>query len=310
MHAECRRLPLCVVVCLALLVGSCGSSEQSAVTADTQATTTTASTDASHAAARPALLFYDWESNVLTPEGKTVASQLPAQDPDAQRISQAAGDASQGQTLYHAVKLAQKQRAIPNGKSASRLGSAYYLFDRDHHAYLAGPERSRADLLSAMDRTSLPAGSEVLAVPPGFVVVQAIPATADDVPIDHAAARFYVLRDRVALSGADIKDPKQGFNQNNAPDIEFRFTDDGKTAFHDVTRTIAQRGTTLRLPGVDPSAVLQHFAVVLDGKLISVASIDPQRLPDGIDGENGAAIEGGFTIQSAQGLARRIKQER
>jgi SecD/SecF fusion protein len=307
-HTVCRRLLFFLLVCLALLVGSCGSSEQSAVTPDT---TTAASTDASRSAAHPVLLFfYDWESNVLTPDGKTVAPQLPAQDSDAQRISQAAGSPGQGQTLYDAVKLAQGQRAISNEKNGSRLGSAYFLFGGDH-AYLAGPERSRADLLSAIDRTSLPAGGEVLAVPQGFVVVQAISATVNDkAPIDDATARFYVLRDRVALSGKDVKDPQQAFTKLQAPDVQFRFTDDGKTAFHDVTRTIARRGTALRLPGVDPSAALQHFAVVLDGRLISVASIDPQQLPDGIDGENGAVIEGGFTIQSAQDLARQIKDER
>lgn len=307
MHTVSHRLPPVLLVCLALLVGSCGSSEQGAVTPDVQTTTTTAGTDALRSDAHPVLLFfYDWETNVLTPDGKTVAPQLPAQDPDAQRTSQAAGSSGQGQTLYDAVKLAQRQRATPDETNGSRLGSAFYLFDRDS-AYLAGPERSRADLLSAIDRASLSAGSEVLAVPHGFVVVQAISATPDDAPIDAAAARFYVLRDRVALSGEDIEDPQQGFDQNNAPDVEFRFTDAGKTAFHDVTRTIARRGTSLLLPGVDPSAVLQHFAVVLDGRLVSVASIDPQRLPDGIDGENGAVIEGAFTIQSAQDFVRLIK---
>jgi len=302
---------LFLLACLALLVGNCGTSEQSAVTPGTQTMTTTVSTDASRSVAHPVrLFFYDWERNVLTPDGKTVASRLPAQDPDAQRISQAAGDPTQGQPLYDAVKLAQRQRAIPNEKNGSRLGSAYYLFDRDH-AYLAGPERSHADLLSAIDSTSLPAGSEVLEVPQGYVVLRAAARTADsEVAPDDVRARFYVLRDRIALSGKDIKDPQQGFNELNQPDIEFRFTDDGKTAFHDVTRTIAQRATALRLPGVDPRAVLQHFAVVLDGRLISVASIDPQQLPDGIDGENGAVIEGGFTIQSAQHLVRQIKGER
>ena len=34
------------------------------------------------------LAFYDWEANALTPDGKTVASQLQVQNPDAQAISQ------------------------------------------------------------------------------------------------------------------------------------------------------------------------------------------------------------------------------
>jgi SecD/SecF fusion protein len=253
------------------------------------------------------LYFYDWEANAITPDGRTVAPQLPAQDPDAQRIGQGAGDPTQGQPLYDAVKLASRQRAVTDDRNGSRIGFAYYLFDRTHQ-YLAGPERSRDDLLSALDRRSLPAGSEVLTVPQGYVVLQAAARTADaDVPLDDARARFYVLRDRVALSGKDLKDPQQGFNEVHDPDVEFRFTDAGKTAFHDVTREISQRGTELRLPGTDPRAVLQHFAVALDGRLISVASIDPQQLPDGIDGENGAVIEGGFTIQSAQDLANLLQ---
>jgi len=253
------------------------------------------------------LYFYDWEANAVTPDGRVVGPELPTQNPDAQRISQGAGDPTQGQPLYDAVKLAARQRAITSDRNGSRLGSAYYLFDRTHQ-YLAGPERLRSDLLSAIDRTSLPAGSEVVAVPQGYVVLEAAARSAkEQVATSDSRARFYVLRDRVALSGKDIKDPQQGFNEVNQPDVEFRFTDAGKSAFHDVTRTIAQRGTDLRLPGTDPRAVLQHFAVALDGRLISVASIDPQQLPDGIDGENGAVIEGGFTIQSAQDLANLIK---
>ncbi len=254
------------------------------------------------------LYFYDWERNAITPDGRTVAPQLPSQNPDAQRISQGAGDSSQGQPLYDAVKLASRQPAAASDQGASRRGSAYYLFDRQHR-YLAGPERLRADLLSAIDRRSLPAGSEVLAVPQGYVVLQAAAArAADRVPLDDPSARFYVLRDRVALSGKDIKDPQQGFNEQSLPDVEFRFTDAGKKAFHNVTREISQRGTTLTLPGVNAQSVLQHFAVALDGELISVASIDPVQLPDGIDGENGAVIEGGgFTIQSAQDLASLIQ---
>jgi SecD/SecF fusion protein len=253
------------------------------------------------------LYFYDWERNVLTPDGRTVAPQLLAQNPDAQRLSQGAGSPPQGQTAYDAVLLASRQTAITSDAGASRRGVAYYLFDRAHRLQ-AGPERLRADLLDAINRTRLPAGSVVLSVPQGYVVLQAAAQTASaQVDPRDPTARFYALRDRVALSGKDIKDPQQNFNELNQPDVAFRFTDAGKTAFHDVTREIAHRGLSLRLPGVNPQAVLQHFAVALDGRLISVASIDPQQLPDGIPGDNGAVIEGGFTIQSAQDLANLIK---
>src|SRR6185369_14657820 len=72
------------------------------------------------------LYFYDWEANAITPDGRVVAPELPGQNPDAQRISQGAGDPSQGQPIYDAVKLASRQRAITTDRDGSRLGSAYY----------------------------------------------------------------------------------------------------------------------------------------------------------------------------------------
>jgi SecD/SecF fusion protein len=253
------------------------------------------------------LFFYDWEADVLTPAGKVVAPLLNAQDPTAGAISQGAGTPGQGQPLYDAVKLAAKQPPVTSAANGSRLGTAYYLFDAQNR-YLAGPEISRSDLISAIGKHALPPKSQVIKVPQGTVVLQATPSSSKDkTQISDPAARFYVLRDRVALSGKDLRNPSQGFNQSDNPDVQFQFSNTGKHAFHNVTRRIAQRGTSLQLPGVNPQAVLQHFAVALDGKLISVASIDPQQLPDGIDGENGAIIEGGFTVQSAQDLANLLQ---
>src|SRR6201995_5679821 len=61
------------------------------------------------------LFFYDWEANVLTPNGKTVASQLLTQDPTAQAISQGGangpgGTGAGGVPLYQAATLAAKQK--------------------------------------------------------------------------------------------------------------------------------------------------------------------------------------------------------
>jgi SecD/SecF fusion protein len=257
------------------------------------------------------LYFYDWESNVLTPSGKPVAPLLASQNTQAQQISQGAGDVGQGLPLYDAVVLAGKQKAATKSATGSRLGSAYYLFDSEHR-WLAGPEVSRSDLISAVGKRGIRSSDLVRTIPRGFVVLQAVDQAngkrSQQLKTGDPSARFYVLRDDVALSGKDLKDPKQGFNSTtNAPDVEFQFTGHGKKAFHATTRAISQRGASLRLPGVAPQSVLQHFAVALDGKLISVASVDPQQLPDGIDGENGAVIEGGFTIQSAQDLANLLQ---
>ena len=232
--------------------------------------------------ARPALLLRLGDQRPQAGR-QAVAPQLPAQDPDAQRISQAAGDPSQGQPLYDAVKLASRQTSRREHEKRRR-GSAPPTTCSTETQPLARRARARRSSRPAVgDRQNdacRPA-ARCIAVPQGTSCCRRAAATANDrVPIDDPTARFYVLRDQVALSGTDIKDPQQNFNQTRtAPTSTFRFTGTGKTAFHDVTRTISQRGTTLTLPGVNPQTVLQHFAVALDSRLISVASIDPQRLP-------------------------------
>jgi SecD/SecF fusion protein len=122
---------------------------------------------------------------------------------------------------------------------------------------------------------------------------------------------YYVLNDNPALSGRDITDPKQTFNNgaagSGAPVVTFSFTDKGRKAWANVTREIAQRGLSLQIPGQPAQASFQHFAAVLDGSLITVPFISFTDNPDGIDGRQGSQIEGGFTITSAQDLAKLLK---
>src|SRR5438477_1166095 len=78
------------------------------------------------------LEFYDWEANALTPSGKTVASQLQVQNPQAEAISQGSNGAPPGnpdagsQHLYDAVKLASKQAPEPAPDNA-RDGPEYLM---------------------------------------------------------------------------------------------------------------------------------------------------------------------------------------
>ena len=116
----------------------------------------------------------------------------------------------------------------------------------------------------------------------------------------NAPQLYYVIEDDSELTGSDIKDPKQGFDPNtNAPNVTFEFTDKGENAFESVTKRIAQRGL---LPGDR-----QNFAITLDNQIVSLASIDPRRYPEGIDGSNGAQISGVGIGQEAQDLAESLR---
>jgi SecD/SecF fusion protein len=119
------------------------------------------------------------------------------------------------------------------------------------------------------------------------------------------------MNDEPVLTGADITHPQQGFDEgaggNGQPNVNFGFTAHGKSVFEGVTKKIAHRGQEAQLPGVSKEAAQQHFAVVLDGQLITTPSIDYTKYPEGIDAANGSQISGGFTITSAQNLANELQ---
>jgi len=125
-----------------------------------------------------------------------------------------------------------------------------------------------------------------------------------------AATNYYILNDAPALSGTELTNVKQDFNaagRQRRADRHLQLHRQGALAWHKVTRKIAQRGQEQQAPGQSPQQSFQHFAAVLDGELVTVPYIDYQQNPDGIDGANGADIEGGFTIQSAQDLAKLLQ---
>jgi SecD/SecF fusion protein len=276
------------------------------------------------------LLFYDWEANVITPNGKTVASQLQTQDPTAVQISQ--GGTSQlpgspgagSMNLYDAVKLASQQ---PESSSStnSRITPEYYIFGAPgsaacealakangtapaagQHCLLSGPDNNRADLLSGLPAGVSASEGEIVTVPRGTVVLQAIPQSFAKRPaIGDPSAQFFVLKDDVALRGSDITNPQQSTNPTTGePDVSFGFSSKGKNQFQDVTANIAHRGDLVSGLG---QTLYQHFAVALDRQLITVPYINFKQYPDGINGDSGADISGRFTINSAQDLANELR---
>jgi SecD/SecF fusion protein len=275
------------------------------------------------------LAFYDWEANALTPNGKTVKSQLQTQDQNALLISQGTGSEQPGSstagamTLYQAVSLASKQPKEIS-KDNSRKGSETFLFGKSgspacttaarfYHitpvvgapCYLAGPANPSSELGASLPPGISLSEGQVLTVPQGWVVLQAVPASYSHEPgWSEPGPDFFVLRDDVALRGTDITNPQQSTDTTGAPDVSFGFTSRGGNQFQNVTAQIAKRGSDASVFG---QTFYQHFAVALGTQLITVPYIDFKTNPYGIPGNNGAIIQGGFTITSAQNLAQQLR---
>jgi SecD/SecF fusion protein len=258
------------------------------------------------------MFFYDWEPNVLGPNCKP--------DPTNQNVTggQAAGQPGSGSLSYYAaVKLAAKCPAKSNQNTSTNTPS-YYLVDNNSQQVIAGPEGSEADIWTEPQflktHQKAPAkGQSLVTVQPGTSVVEAEydkNAPKNTVAGDNQA-QWFVINDNFALRGTDIKDPAQNFDNGTGgtgePIVTFNFTDKGKSIWQKVTKQIAERGQNLSIPGQPSQAFFQHFAVVLDNKLITVPYIDFVQNPTGIDASNGSQIQGSFTITSAQNLANLLK---
>jgi SecD/SecF fusion protein len=265
------------------------------------------------------LQFYDWEPNVIGPTGKPAG-------PTETTVTggPAAGSSTYGVPEYQAVLRAAKRPPIlrktdttwaPGCTTAQVNGCVYgtwYLLDTKHEKVLRGPEETEQNLYA--DGYKAPAGSKPKAVRvnPGTVLVQARPVESGAGKItEQSPNSWYVLNDNPVLNGEDIKNPQQGYDEGaggtGAPNVNFGFNSHGKAVFERVTKEIAHRGQEAQLPGVTKEEAQQHFAIVLDGQLITVPSIDYTQYPEGIDASQGSEISGGFTLTSAQELASELQ---
>ena len=138
-----------------------------------------------------------------------------------------------------------------------------------------------------------PSQPEVPGVPRGWMVVAG----------EDPGARYFVLRDRPALSRSDITDAFETFDARGRPAIGIRFTPDGGRSFQRLSAEIARRGAALSTPRL---ALYQHFAAVLDGKLVSVIFVDHHVYPHGIPTPDATDISGDFGSLSGYQLAKRI----
>ena len=274
------------------------------------------------------LMFYDWETNVIGPDGK------PAPTEGNVTGGQQAGTSAFGLVEYQAVLRAEKRPAelrktdttwtrgcTPQQLKGCLYGSWYLIDEKDEKmvcpaaksaapAFCPGAETEKG--LYEKIKPLKGAKLKAVRINPGTVLLQARPTEnqAGKVIVKEPNS-FYVLKDDPVLTGADITHPQQGFDEGSGgsgqPNVNFGFTGKGKKTFENVTKAIAHRGQEAQLPGTPKEAALQHFAIALDGQLITTPSIDYTRYPEGIDASQGSEISGGFTIGSAQELAEELQ---
>jgi SecD/SecF fusion protein len=238
------------------------------------------------------MFFYDWEPNVLDGDCETNPEQV---DGGQQPIS----------GLKNAVERASKCDDVADERPNTRIGSLFYAFDEETDQPFDGvlPEPEREDLVQALgDRRDQ---AEIIEVPEGVVVLRAEQPSPDTPPPDL----WWVIQDEPILSGDQIRDPEQNFDQRggNEPIVTMNFSAEGRRSFEETTRAIAVRGSDNQQFGGDVVTNSHHFAIALDDELISKPYINFRENPDGIDGTNGAQISGGFTIEGAQDLAQLLK---
>jgi SecD/SecF fusion protein len=242
------------------------------------------------------MYFYDWELNLLDEDCQT--------NPDEKD-----GGTAPISSLRNAVKAASECEPFTDPATTAGSEERYYGFLRTGEPVNGGlPEAAEAELWAEFPDGEKPEGAEAIKVPEGILIVRAEPPTLANGKPGEEPDSWWLLRDKPALSGEDIKNPEQNFDQQtNEPIVTMDFTDRGKRAFQDVTRDLAERGLDNALPGGNPIDQSFSFAIVLDNELVSVPYINYQENPEGIDGETGAQISGSFTVESAQELANFLK---
>jgi SecD/SecF fusion protein len=262
------------------------------------------------------LFFYDWEPNVIGPDGnpapteaKVTGGPQPAQ-------------AETGLPEYEAVLRALKRPPIirksdttyAEGCTPKQVGGCiygqWYLLDTTHKKVLKGPEDTEHNLYE--EGKKLPVGIKIRAVRvnPGTVLAQAQPITGKEGKVTQPSPEsWYVLNDNQVINGQEVKNPRQSFDNggSGAPNVTFEFSSKGIATFKRVTREIAERGQQAQLPGISKAGAEQHFAVVLDNQIITAPFIDFTANPEGIDPTTGSEISGGFTLTSAQNLADELQ---
>jgi SecD/SecF fusion protein len=254
------------------------------------------------------LAFYDWEPNVYGSPDKPIgslyeavtrASELTPRDEPEDVPSDLEND-SAGDKYYlfaNRQRLIRPGAAVVGERAAQSLRRDYFTscgeIAADVRAAQPGLDPSttgkpgpETQCPAALGAGKVEKGTTVVKVPRGIVVLAA-----------EGGRGYWVVEDDAEITGAEIRKPEQQLDPvTNEPVVTFDLGADGREAFARVTKRVAERGTR--------EDSFQRFAIALDGEVLSLASINHVANPEGIDGSNGAQINGVGTLDQTQELAR------
>ena len=242
------------------------------------------------------LELYKFESNLISPSRN------------------AQGDPVPNTSIFNL--LASHQSEIKSGKDARE----WYLFN-DKKKRVAGPRDTKQQLLGLKQVKprlgpggKLPKGWKFMGVPQKATILTCgtseryCPGVGENPDHDSYYLLRYQPNDKEnpvpEMTGEDLKlsGTRQDFDPSSGqPIVLMEFTDKGADKFHDVTKDIVDSSRFRSSQG--RGEVLDSFAIVLDGRIKSAPTVDPDDNPDGISGDNGAQITGIGDVSEAKDLA-------
>lgn len=252
------------------------------------------------------LQIYPYERTLVgyqkPPQGQGAPSNNPSRD------------------LYALIQFAKTQSP---GEVREGAQPSFYLFRADAaHTYAAGVEGGpfpttatlrryleTANPTLAAEWKASPKKFDVQALPAGFVIVtdaSAFEGEYQDAPLCAVSSGACVLlRDEPGASGNDISGANMQMDQLNRPAVAINFTGEGRNRFADLTRQLVQDARQENRPATDPDR-FHHFAMALDGVIISRPYVSYVDNPNGIDSASAEIGGGGFSEKSARTLADQI----
>jgi SecD/SecF fusion protein len=204
-------------------------------------------------------------------------------------------------SLYSMLTAAQKQI------HSTGAPAGWALFDAKTHNLVArGGIRSRiepqkAQVLNDLHLQKQPAGTVWLPVPHGDLAASCDVTTGcQDAPASAKGIVWYLFHlptaDGQIVTGNEISSAQATTDQNGQPIVSLQYKNGGGTDFHNITRQVAQEGSTA---GRD-----LFVAIVVGDQLVTTDSVSFQQFPDGIAADSisspGSEITGLSTSEASR----------